>query len=213
MILNGDKCTSDFEKGTLIQPNMDRLAHLLGEKVYINKLAVIQKRMRISIIIIFFLVPASSFSQDYLNYSKRLLISSLLELGFDTLHIAEKQIITDSVSVTALFNQDKCTRLEYFINKEYDVCDSITYNSSCQSCFESSLRLFLNSKRRNWRKYNDTTYYSVNDKWKSVLFGPPRQVSYSIVKLALNDNLTFSIYRITISKEAYTQLRKMKKYR
>ncbi len=176
-------------------------------------LAIISKRMRIYITIIHLLIFGSVFSQDYLSYSKGLLISSLLELGFDTLHIAEKQIITDSVSVTALFNQDKCTSLEYFINKEYDMCDSITYNSSCQSCYESSLRLFLNSKRRNWRKHNDTTYYSVNDKWKSVLFGPPRQVSYSIVKLALNDNLTFSMYRITISKEAYTQLRKTKKYR
>ncbi len=160
-----------------------------------------------------------SFGQNFMNYEKLLIVDLLFDIGFDTISGSKKLIIDSSDVLIAKFNENYCTYIEYHLKNdgETDICDSIFCTSSCNECFDVTLNEFLLSNNKKWKKKLNNEYYSLMNKGKSTIFGPPKVIEYQIEKLEVvksieNKTPNFKIYRVWISKNEFKKLKKLKTY-
>ena len=121
---------------------------------------------------------------------KSLLISRLMNFGFDTIQGSENNILDSSNYILARFNENYCSRIEYHLSQDADemkFCDSIYFTSECSKCFDVTLNSFIENKRRKWKKESDSVFYSLKNHGKSILYGPPKEVKYMILKMEIVD--------------------------
>lgn len=178
--------------------------------------------MKIIFLIIAILIHVQfAFGQDYLNNEKRLVVSRLMDYGFDTIQGSERNIVDSSSFILARFNENYCSRFEYHMTQDSDemeFCDSIYFTSDCNKCFDVTLSEFIDNKRKKWKKESDSVFYSLKNPGKSILFGPPKEVKYMIVKLEIvkaseTTNAEFFVYHIWVTDSEFKRLKKIKTYR
>ena len=177
--------------------------------------------MKKSILILSVLFQAQlSFGQDFMNNEKDLLISRLMDLGFDTIQGSAKNIVDSSNFVLARFNDNYCSRLEYHLTQDSDemnFCDSIYFTTECSKCFDVTWNEFVDDKQKKWKKESDSVFYSLKNAGKSILYGPPREIKFRIVKLEITEvnestNPEFIAHNVWVAKSEYKRLKKLKTY-
>ncbi|HRG28788.1 MAG TPA: hypothetical protein PLJ00_12900 [Chitinophagales bacterium] len=159
--------------------------------------------------------------QDFINYDKEIVVDFLFDGGYDTSRGSEYLLLMDSLKITAMFNENYCSILEYYFYKDEDdylICDSIYLSSNCERCFEVNLRELLSKKSRRWKKINDSLYISSNNVGSITHYGPPKVTTYWVLKLEIqhsNDNTNSSLYihAILIDEADYKKNKKLPRYK
>jgi hypothetical protein len=162
-----------------------------------------------------------TFGQDFINNERSLLISRLMNFGFDTIEGSKNNIVDSSNYILARFNDNYCSRIEYHLTQDADemiFCDSIYFVSQCNQCFEVTLNTFIKNKRKKWKKESVNVFYSLKNPGKLILFDPPREVKYHIQKIEIvkateSTNAEFFVHYIWVSKSEFKRLKKIKTYR
>jgi len=124
--------------------------------------------------------------QEFIYYEKAIVVDFLFDGGFDTSSGSSHLMLVDSFKVTAMFNANYCSVVEYYFimdEDDYFICDSISFSSNCAECFEVNLRELLSNKSRHWKKINDSLYISSSNIGSITYFGPPEKTIYNVVKM------------------------------
>lgn len=159
--------------------------------------------------------------QEYINYEKAIVVDFLFDGGFDTSSGSERLLLMDSLKITAMFNKNYCSVMEYYFYKDEDdylICDSIYFSSDCSECFDVNLRELLSNKSRRWKKINDSLYISSSNVGSITHYGPPKVTTYWVLKLEIqhsNDNTNSSLYihAILIDEADYKKNKKLPRYK
>ena len=172
--------------------------------------------MKNLILIILVFICKLLSSQNFIDYDRDLLKSELLEV-FDSTEIKENK---DIIEATYFIDSLKIEFKYFLINmSEFDssqVCNKIEMNFGCHKCFNQNLTEILKAKK--WKKLSDNEFVSLKNKGKTVYFGPPKKIEYTIEKLTVKFNTNWNDTKITIyhqkvSKEDFKKYRKIKNYR
>lgn len=159
--------------------------------------------------------------QDFITYDKEIVVDFLFDGGYDTSRGSEYLLLMDSLKITAMFNENYCSVLEYYFYRDEDdylICDSIYLSSNCERCFEVNLRELLSKKSRRWKKINDSLYISSSNIGSITYFGPPEKRIYNVVKLEIqhaddNTNTSLLMYTAFITEEDYKLHKKLPRYK
>lgn len=159
--------------------------------------------------------------QEFIYYEKAIVVDFLYDGGFDTSSGSSHLTMVDSFKVTAMFNANYCSVVEYYFimdEDDYFICDSISFSSDCTECFEVNLRELLSNKSRRWKKINDSLYISSRNVGSITHYGPPKVTTYNVLKLEIqhsneNTNSSLFIHTAFISEEDYKLHKKLPRYR
>lgn len=161
-------------------------------------------------------------AQDLINCGKDLIIVSLMDYGFDTIPESEMIIIDSTDYIVAKFNNNHCSRLEYHLLNEEDsffqFCDSIYFTTECHECLNSVLDDFFESTGKKWKQDGNSIFYSLKGHGKSIIYGNPRIVTYSIEKLEIvpesdHSSPQFFVHHIEVSDLEFKRIKQLKNYR
>lgn len=152
------------------------------------------KNMYRVIIVFLLLVPATGFSQLYINKTKSHVKREVSK------YISENDSITTNITETdstllMTFRGAGATEADHIYNFDKSgKCSSEKTITWCDSCLEKLLQPLLAEKKYEWKKINLNQYVA---KFSAGIF-LEMQIS--------GDIYSFTIFRITLTKEMYTSL-------